>query len=235
MNNGMRKIVIALIFVFAFLFVFIVKFENLQQQINSIGFEYNTFAVDKVLPSVVKIKARCEYNSWQGSGIFIRDNMILTAGHVTDEACAIEVITDSNEIIIANSWYTEDTDITDLGIIIVDTENVEPTMRFNDAVLGEAAFALGNPYGIFPYLSVGIISSLNVDDDFFGEKNLIMSDCPLNPGSSGCAIFNIDGEILGIAVGGIHASDGIGFIIPSKVCKAVIEKYESIKKLEGLE
>lgn len=195
----------------------------------------NSFDIDKMLPSVVKVKVQGEYNKWQGSGVFIVDNMILTAGHVTDGALEIEIITDSNEVFVADSWYFEDPKVTDLGIIIVDTNNVEPDLIFSNAVVGEAVFAIGSPYGIFPYITTGIVSAINVDNSFFGNKNLMMTDCPLNPGNSGCPILNLSNEIVGIYVGGRHFLDGFDYCIPSKICQAVIEKYEAIQRLEELE
>jgi serine protease Do len=188
-----------------------------------------------IFDSVVKIEVVGADGDWQGSGVFVEDNLILTAGHMVEGAELIDITLKSGEVVYGKSWYLEDPNLTDLGIIVVDTKNVEPTIKFSDAKIGESVDAIGNPFGYYPYVTRGIVSALNVDEDFFGCKNLLMVDCPLNPGNSGCGLFNNRNELIGIAVGGIPYSDGIGFVVPAKICEAVLEKYLAIRYLEELD
>jgi serine protease Do len=187
-----------------------------------------------IFDSVVKIEVIGIDGKWRGSGIFIRDNIILTAGHMVNGVELIDITLKSGEVVYGKSWYFEDPNLTDLGIIVVDTKNVEPTIKFSDAKIGESVDAIGNPFGYYPYVTRGIVSALSVNEDFFGCKNLLMVDCPLNPGNSGCPIINFRDELVGIAVGGMSYSDGIGFVVPAKICEAVLEKYLAIQELERL-
>lgn len=220
------------------------------------------FVVSLVQDAVVKIevKGEYEYNSWSGSGVFVSDNLILTAGHIVD---GVELHEDPETIykmgqpitvefnnrvkveVDVVDIYVETLELTDVGLLrieildsnIPDSNVPWPKIVFGTAAVGETVFAIGEPFGLFPSVTSGIVSALNVDleDDYYGELNVFQTDCPLNPGNSGCPVFNLKGEVVAICVGGKRGSDGIGFCIPADVCKLVIAKYEAIKALENKE
>jgi len=217
--------------------------------------------VKQVVSSVVKVTIQTDYNKWSGSGVFIAEDLILTAGHVVDNitieqntdpeylykvGSPIEVeLIDGTKLKVVDT-YKENIGITDLGIIKIEFPEIsipekpllKPTpLIFGTAQVGEQVFAIGEPFRFFPTVTCGIISALNVDikDDFWGEANLLQTDCPLNPGNSGCPLFNMKGEIVGICVGGygmINQNSGVSFCVPSKICQKVVEKYLAIKALE---
>jgi len=183
---------------------------------------------------------RGRHTKWLGSGVIISEDLILTAGHVVDfpELADVDVtvtLKDGTKLEVLD-FYKVDSGITDVGILKVDPNGIRlKVVKFGTARVGEKVFAIGAPYGIFQYITSGIISALNVDDDFFGKKNLLMTDTPLNPGNSGCPLFNMRGEVVAMLVGNMHDSDGIGFCIPAKVCLAVIDIYNANKVLEAIE
>lgn len=224
----------------------------------------------RLTPSVVKVEVDLGYDEywgqkkgWTGSGVFIADDLILTAGHVVD-LYEIETNTDPEYLYkvgapvtvrLVNGTelkvvdvYMEKTGITDIGLIkvklpdvhiqVVGVGFVSPNpLSFGVVEVGERVFAIGEPFGYFPTVTAGIVSALNVDDNFFGQANLLQTDCPINPGNSGCPLFNMNGEIVAIVVGmyGVAPQNsGIGFCVPAKVCQAVIEKYNAIKTLEKI-
>jgi len=210
-------------------------------------------AINLVWDTVVKIEVKgvSEWDSWSGSGILISDDLVLTAGHVVEDVelyedpemiyklgqpITVEFIDGVKAVVV--DIYREDPEITDIGLLrieIPDSNVSRPEITFGTAVVGETVFAIGEPFGLFPSVTSGIVSALNVDleDDYFGEMNLFQTDTPLNPGNSGGPLFNLEGELVAICVGGIYGSDGIGYCIPMDVCKLVIEKYEAIKALEN--
>ena len=186
--------------------------------------------------NVVKLKATSKYGeSWEGTAFFIADNLLMTAGHCVEDANSIVLVMANGKEFQADSWYQENSWLTDVGIIDVNTPNIERRMKFADAVVGETIRVWGNPFTYFPVVTEGIISAVDIDEDFFGEKNLLLTDCPTNPGNSGSPLLNKDNEVVGVLVGGIYASDGMGFCIPAKVCQLVLAKYWAIKNLEGVE
>jgi len=181
-----------------------------------------------------------EYNGWSGSGVIIsKDGLILTAGHVVDfgslEYANVTVTLKDGTILEVIDSYMISKDITDIGILKVDINGYNlQVANFGTAEIGETVFAIGEPFGFFQTVTSGIVSGLNVDEDFFGKKNLLQTDTPINPGNSGCPLFNMKGEIVAIAVGGISPADGMGFCVPSEVCLAVLDIYNAIKLLESI-
>lgn len=173
------------------------------------------------------------YQKWQGTGVFIADDLVLTAGHVVNDANQITVIFANGKEYKAESWY-QDSEV-DLGVVVVKTSEVEPTAKFCNAILGEIVWAIGNPFGIFPVVTKGIISAINMPDDFSHTKNMLIVDCAINPGNSGCPVFNRYGDILGICSWGYNNSQGMSYFVRAEICKLVLEKYYAAKALENIE
>lgn len=215
--------------------------------------------IKDVKPSIIEITIDLRTDrqtgqkiGWTGSGVFIKPDLILTAGHIVNLP-EMEIYADPEYLykvgypIVAElidgtkletiDFYMEDVGLTDIGLIKIKQITGQKVLSFSDSVrVGEAVFTIGNPFGLFPTVTSGIVSALNVNDknDFFGAANNIQTDCPLNPGNSGCPLLNMKGEIVGIYVGGIHEMDGLGFCVPAEVCQKVIEKYLIIEELKKI-
>jgi len=196
--------------------------------------------VQEVLPSVVQIKCEVEYavyydeyylTGWQGSGVFITDNLILTAGHIVNGISEADIFTIDGKKYKAKSWYLETE--ADIGFIEVDTNDVESTLSFDEAKLGEIVWAYGNPFGVFPLLTKGIISAVKSPDDFMKTKDMIITDAAINGGNSGCPLFDEQGNILGICSWGYRYSQGMSYFVRSEIIKLSLEKYLAIKALEN--
>jgi len=186
------------------------------------------------LKNVVQIKCEGEYNSgWQGSGIFIRDNLILTAGHIVDGISKADILTIDGKEYKAKFWYLETE--ADIGFIEVDSNDVESSLSFDNAKLGETVWAYGNPFGVFPVLTKGIVSATNAPDDFMGTKNMLVIDAATNPGNSGCPIFDRYGNILGLYSWGYRGAQGMNYFVRSEIIELVLQKYDAIKVLEEIE
>lgn len=191
------------------------------------------------LENVVQIKVESDYSEeyynytgWQGSGVFIADDLILTAGHIVDGAGEIRIVKSDGTICKAIDWYLE-TDA-DIGFIKVKTKAKEKKLKFDDAILGEDVWAYGNPYGIFPVLTKGIISAVLMPDDYGGTKRMVIIDAAINPGNSGCPIFDSGGNILGICSWGYRNSQGMSYFVRSEVIKLSLQKYNAIESLEAI-
>jgi len=194
--------------------------------------EVSTNVPDQI-KQTVKVQVESYYNGWQGSGIFVADDLILTAGHMVEDAETITVTTVDGKKYQAISWYKE-TGV-DLGIIVVETPDRESTLKFDNAILGEDVWAYGNPLGVYPVLTKGIISAIDMPDDFMDTKNMLITDCPINPGNSGCALFDEGGNILGICSWGYTNSQGMSYFVRSEICELVLDKYHTVKALEEIE
>ena len=176
-----------------------------------------------------------EFAKWQGSGIFIRDNLILTAGHLVDSISDANIFTIDGKEYKAKSWYLETE--ADIGFIEVDTNDVESTLFFDSAKLSEDVWVYGNPYGVFPILTKGIVSAIGVYDSHSDTKNMIIIDAAANAGNSGSPVFDKYGNILGIfSWHYIHpATEGMNYFIRAEVIELSLQKYDAIRALERIE
>ena len=195
--------------------------------------------IKRVDPSVVYVETIDEYGSrlWSGSGVIISSyGLILTAGHVIDRAEAFKIILPDGREFWSNESYLSN--ITDVGLIRIDAEKLPFSYLGNSDNLrkGEEVFIIGSPLGIELQNTVtaGIISGLKRDIDFFGEKLMIQSDSQSWPGNSGGPVYNMNGRVVGILVGGYWGADGISLIIPSNIIKLVLNCYSAERGLKNV-
>ena len=197
--------------------------------------------IKKVVQSCVMIEVRGQYDyyyqpiKWLGSGAIVSDNgIIITAGHIVKGAVEIKVILNDGREYKATSFEYET--ITDVGIIKIDATDL-PVLLFGDSgdcVLGDTVITIGSPFGktLFNTITVGIISGLERNIPMFGYKLLFQIDAATAPGKSGGSVFDINGNFIGIMVGGRSGYDDINLCIPSNIVKLVVDKYCKGKNLE---
>ena len=137
-----------------------------------------------------------------GSGFIITpDGYILTNAHVVEGAETISVSTYSGEKYDAELIGYDTSN--DVAVLKINAEALTP-VTFGDsdkAVIGEDVIAIGNPLGTLNFsLTKGVISGLDREISLSGNMRLrlIQTDCAINAGSSGGALFNMYGEVIGI-------------------------------------
>jgi S1-C subfamily serine protease len=184
-----------------------------------------------IQPSLVLVQTRFEGENGEqgdglGSGVVINDSGdILTSLHVVDGAVDIEIIyadgTQSNgEVIAAQA----ENDIAVLGSDSL-PEVLIPAILGNPNAMrvGDEAFAVGNPFGLYSSVSAGVISGFGRTFQPEGRDqkldNLIQIDAAVNPGNSGGPLLNRYGQVIGIVVGIVNPTEdeffiGIGFAVP---------------------
>ncbi len=159
-----------------------------------------------------------------GSGFIISgDGYILTNFHVIEDASSITVTTyDGSSYDAALIGYQESND---LAVLKIEAQGLTPVVLGSSDKLnvGDGVVAIGNPLGELTFsLTTGVVSALNREVTFSGNvtMDLIQTDCAINSGNSGGALFNMYGEVVGItnakySSSGNQASiDNIGFAIP---------------------
>jgi putative serine protease PepD len=172
----------------------------------------------RVRPSVVVIRT----NHDLGSGVIVADDgMIVTANHVIAGATRITVTffdgaTTSAAVIAADPKL-------DVAVLSPASlpEVVVPAALGGGADVGAPVVAIGNPLGLADSVSTGVVSGLNrtartADGTYSG---LIQFDASVNPGSSGGALLDARGLVIGIVVSIANpahedAFAGIGFAVP---------------------
>ena len=160
-----------------------------------------------------------------GSGVVLSENgYIVTNEHVVEKNMKVKT-SDGNEY-TANIVGVDKR--TDLAVIKVEAEKLKPAVFGNSdqLMVGESVLSIGNPGGTdySNTLTKGIISALDRKiNELNTVTNYIQTDAAINPGSSGGALFDMYGQIVGINVSKVVSTsyEGIGFVIPMTTVKPV--------------
>jgi Do/DeqQ family serine protease len=168
-----------------------------------------------------------------GSGVIITDDgYIVTNYHVVQGADEIEVTLHDNRQYEAKVIGEDPT--TDLALIKIDEKDLT-FVRYGDSDelrVGEWVLAVGNPfYGLTSTVTAGIVSAkarnINIlRNRQFNIESFIQTDAVVNPGNSGGALVNINGELVGINTAiasptGSYA--GYSFAVPVSLVKKVMD------------
>ena len=174
-----------------------------------------------------------------GSGFIISpDGYIITNHHVIENSSSITVsFYDGSSKEAKLVGYDASND---LAVLKVEAENLRPVILGDSGNLnvGDTVLAIGNPLGELTFtLTVGALSALDreVTTSSGVTMNLMQTDCAINSGNSGGALFNLYGEVIGITNAKYSSSssseasiDNIGFAIPlnnvRKIVESLIEK-----------
>ena len=109
----------------------------------------------------------------------------------------------------------------------VDDLSVAKFANSESLQVGDWVISVGHPYGLVNSISAGIVSALNREVSEVPRAGLIQSDAGSNPGTSGGALMNIDGEIVGVCEGSYGENAGFGgisFAVPANVAREVAEQ-----------
>ena len=178
-----------------------------------------------VRPSVVSIAGTSRTSGGSGSGIVLdKQGNILTNNHVVSGFTDLDVTLSDGTTAKATIVGTDPG--SDLAVVHVDipADKLKPAkLGDSDKVrTGEGVIAVGNPFGIEGSLTQGVVSGLGRTlSGGTGRplRQLIQSDAAINPGNSGGALFNRNGEVIGITTAienpsGDRVFVGIGYAVP---------------------
>lgn len=169
------------------------------------------------------------YRAGSGSGVIIsQDGYVLTNNHVIEGAEEIEVTL--NDKRSAKAKLVGADPQTDLAVLQVEVANLSPAYFGNsDQVkVGQWVLAIGNPFNLASTVTAGIVSAKGRNIDIIQEnykiESFIQTDAAVNPGNSGGALVNTQGELVGIntaiaSTTGAYA--GYAFAIPSNLAKKI--------------
>ncbi|MDE2428087.1 MAG: Do family serine endopeptidase [Burkholderiales bacterium] len=169
-----------------------------------------------------------ERQSSLGSGVIVsNEGYILTNNHVVESADEIDVALSDGRKATGKVIGTDPE--TDLAVIKIDLKNLPAiTLGHTDDInVGDVVLAIGNPFGVGQTVTMGIISALgrnHLTENAF--ENFIQTDAAVNPGNSGGALVDVNGNLLGINTAIYSQSGGsvgIGFAIPVTTIKSVME------------
>ncbi len=162
---------------------------------------------------------------------------VITNNHVVEEGTSFTIhFEDGSEI---GALLRGVDDLVDLAVLYFITDDEYPVADFGDSSLvekGDVVLAVGNPggYDFYGSITMGIVSGLDryfdIDNDNINDMfvNYIQHDAAINSGNSGGALFDMNGDIIGINVIKLSATDieGMGFAIPSNLVSAICDDIE---------
>ena len=169
-----------------------------------------------------------------GSGFIISDDgYILTNFHVIEDSDSISVsMYNGDSYDAALIGYDESNDI---AVLKIEAEGLAPVILGDSDNLnvGDSVVAIGNPLGELTFtLTSGAISAKDREVTLSGNvtMNLLQTDCAINSGNSGGALFNLYGEVIGVTNAKYSTSssssasiDNIGFAIPINSIMSIVE------------
>ena len=172
-----------------------------------------------------------------GSGVVINEKgLIITNHHVIDDATDVRVIFEDGRMYEATVIGSDK--LTDIGVVKIENENLIPINFGNSesVIVGDLAVAIGHPLtlGAAPTVTTGVISALDRRLDVGSESmnnavtlfGLIQTDAPITRGSSGGALLNQNGELIGITTAIATAdvgAEGLGFAVPINLALGIVE------------
>ena len=172
-----------------------------------------------------------------GSGVIISpDGYIVTNNHVIAKADQLKVTLNNNKTYDAEIIGTDPN--TDIALVKIDPEQKLPYLAFGDSdntKIGEWVLAVGNPFNLTSTVTAGIVSAKaralgRMDQSF------IQTDAAVNPGNSGGALVNTNGDLIGINTAITSQTGsyvGYSFAVPSNIAKKVVEdimEYGNVQK-----
>jgi Do/DeqQ family serine protease len=212
---------------------------------NTVNF---TNAAEKTVHTVVHVKNTTMGNSGQmtfedlfygrssqrpqtgtGSGVIISpDGYIITNNHVIAGSSELTITLNDNSTYDAKIIGSDDK--TDIALLKIEAGDNLPYTTFGDsdqAKIGEWVLAVGNPFNLTSTVTAGIISAKS--RDLTGGQNtqsFIQTDAAVNPGNSGGALVNANGDLIGIntAISSQTGSYiGYSFAVPSNIARKVVQ------------
>src|SRR5690606_20965003 len=162
-----------------------------------------------------------------GSGVIISpDGYIITNNHVIAGARDIAITLNDNRTYEAELIGTDSK--TDIALLKIDAEEELPYTTFADsdqARIGEWVLAVGNPFNLNSTVTAGIISAKSRDLSGQNYQSFIQTDAAVNPGNSGGALVNANGELIGINTAITSQTGsyiGYSFAVPSNIARKVV-------------
>jgi putative serine protease PepD len=172
-----------------------------------------------------------------GSGFVVSaDGLIVTNAHVVNGATSVSIKIGDGDSQAAEVVGVDES--TDIALLRADGAGGLTPLQFADSSkleVGDATFAIGNPFGLDRTLTTGVVSALDrqiTAPNGYSIDGVVQTDAPINPGNSGGPLLDSQGHVIGVnsqILTGSSSSEGnvgIGFAAPSNTVKNVVEQLE---------
>ena len=182
----------------------------------------------KVSGSIVRIESLTEDGVCLGSGVAISEHMVVTNAHVLNNTlkarvCQGEKWSLIKTVVLSNSI--------DLAVFEVQDMTFKPVILASEMPpLGSVVFTVGNPLGRDVVIATGLFNGIRPD---VLPTDTILFTAPISPGSSGGALLNDRGELIGITVASLTNGQQMNLAIPvTSIAKLVESEPKVVMKVE---
>jgi len=157
----------------------------------------------------------------QGSGFLVAGEKIVTNAHVAN-AGKIYIVLGGAKIPAKVELIDK---LNDIAVLSTNVELTSSALRLSrrKATPGETVYTISNPEGLEKSITQGLVSAVREIEG----RELIQLSAPISHGSSGGPIFDLDGDVLGIAVGSLTDGQNLNFAIPVDRLRALLENGAS--------
>lgn len=159
-----------------------------------------------------------------GSGIMIgRDGYILTNNHVACRGKYYSVRIEDDEQVYRTDELVKYHSVLDLAVLRIQ-RRLEPIPLYKGEkklARGQKVVAIGSPLGLFNSVSDGIISGFRVIDGV----DMIQFTAPISHGSSGGAVLNMYGEVIGISTAGFDDGQNINLAVGYEYIRNFVQGF----------
>lgn len=202
---------------------------TLQAPASAEGFSDDPVAINKAAASVMMLDTYDKQGNETGTGsgfVAFNSSTLVTNYHVIEGAGRIYAWTDDNRSFIVGNVLASDRD-KDIAILRISSSTGLDPLPVSDntgLMRAQRVVAIGSPKGITNTVSTGIISNVYNEDGV----QWIQFTAPISPGSSGGALFNEKGEVIGItsAIYNDDEAQNINFAIDIREVAALYGKID---------
>ena len=163
-----------------------------------------------------------------GSGVFIDDDVILTAAHCLEDEKFVSIKLNDGTLLGSNDFYIDKKE--DIAFIFVDAYEISIAKISPVPVdIGDSVYLVGAPHNeLFAFtLTKGILSHLDRDFPEMGWADLLQTDAEGGDGSSGGPLYNSEGDLVGMYAG--HAYGGGVGVSLCESAKSILEADQRCK------
>jgi serine protease Do len=160
----------------------------------------------------------------KSQGIELREAYLLTNSHVIKGAQEIEILFAGSSVRFQAVVVGADS-IADIAVLKARIPASVESLKFaasRECQVGEAVFAIGNPFGLGHTVTAGILSAKDRSLGIGRIDRYLQTDAAINFGNSGGPLFNKNGEVIGMNTLVRADARGIGFAIPSDTIQKML-------------
>ena len=184
-----------------------------------------------------RLQNRREQLRGAGSGFIVDPSgVVVTNYHVVERANRIVVSLNDGTELPAEIVGADE--LTDIAVLKVAAPRPLPYVGWGDSrqvEVGDWILAAGNPFGLGPSVSAGIVSARGRDIGAGPFDDFLQLDAPINPGNSGGPTFNMEGQVVGLNTAILSPSGGsvgVGFAIPSEIASRVVAELRNKGRID---